>query len=183
MNTTQTAPRFNYTQHAWEGSKYRQNENLYGSSLSKAIREELKKAFPDCQFSISSQTYAGGQSIGVALMSAPFNPFNPLTDEIKYAIRLRCLSSFPYSADSASTSAVENFLKETTEKMFHDINQFRIKDDMCLSDKAKEVIAKALGIVQSYNFDDSDSQVDYFHTNFYLSCSIGKWDKPFILKK
>jgi hypothetical protein len=41
---------------------------------------------------------------------------------------------------------------------------------------------KALGIVQSYNFDDSDSQCDYFHTNFYLHSGIGKWDKPFIQK-
>ena len=35
----------------------------------------------------------------------------------------------------------------------------------------------------AYNYDDSDSQTDYFDTNFYYSLAIGKWDKPFTIKK
>ncbi len=33
--------------------------------------------------------------------------------------------------------------------------------------------------VQSYNFDDSDPMTDYFHTNFYLSLSIGTYKRPY----
>jgi hypothetical protein len=29
-------------------------------------------------------------------------------------------------------------------------------------------------------FDESDSQSDYFHTAFYMSIHIGKWDKPYV---
>ena len=28
-------------------------------------------------------------------------------------------------------------------------------------------------------FDDSDSQTDYFHTAYYMSVGVGKWDKPY----
>lgn len=28
-------------------------------------------------------------------------------------------------------------------------------------------------------FDDSDSMTDYFHTAYYMSLGIGKWDRPY----
>jgi len=30
-----------------------------------------------------------------------------------------------------------------------------------------------------YNYDNSDSQSDYFDVNFYLNIGIGRYDKPF----
>jgi hypothetical protein len=33
--------------------------------------------------------------------------------------------------------------------------------------------------VKSYHFDDSDSQIDYFHTNFYLNFNIGSDTHPY----
>lgn len=179
---TQTTPLFNYTQNAWEGSKYRQNENLYGAKLTGTIRKELKNAFPNCKFSVVSHTYSGGQSVNIHLMSADFNPFNELTDEVKEKIELNCKRSFGDFWERRLGDSISNFKRETTEEFYHNINYYYIKDDIALTEKAKEIITKALGIAQSYNFDDSDGMIDYFHTNFYLHCSIGKWDKPFILK-
>ena len=34
--------------------------------------------------------------------------------------------------------------------------------------------------VESYNFDDSDGGIDYFHCNFYVHARIGQWDKPLV---
>lgn len=185
MNNTNTKvePRFNYTQHAWEGEKYRKNENLYGSSLSKAIRMELKEQLPNCKFSITKETYSGGQAINVNLMSANFNPFNELTEEIMEKIKDNCRRSFGNFWESQLEQSIENYKKTTTEKMYEQINHYYVKESIYLTEKAKEVINKALNIINSYNFDDSDSQIDYFHTNFYLHMSIGKWDKPFQLIK
>lgn len=176
-------PRFSYTQNAWEGEKYRANERLYGSSLSKAIRQELKDKIPNCKFSVTSETYSGGQSVSISLMSANFNPFNEITDEIKEKIKLRCMCSFPNSWQNAYDNALENYIRETTIDFNHGVNQYYVKDDICLTEKAKEVINEMLKIAQSYNFDDSDGQIDYFHTNFYLHAGIGRWNKPFIQSK
>ncbi|MGI6124931.1 MAG: molecular chaperone DnaJ, partial [Acetivibrionales bacterium] len=60
---------------------------------------------------------------------------------------------------------------------------YYVKESYYLTEEAKSVINQALNIINSYNFDDSDSQIDYFHTNFYTHMSIGKWDKPFTIKK
>jgi len=49
-----------------------------------------------------------------------------------------------------------------------------------LTPKAWEVLKKVAQIAFSYNFDDSDGMIDYFHTKFYLFLTIGKWNKPFI---
>ena len=35
------------------------------------------------------------------------------------------------------------------------------------------------GFMESYNYDDSDSMIDYCDCNFYSSFDIGKWNKPF----
>jgi len=178
-----TTPRFNYTQNAWEGTKYRKNENLFGASLTKAIRQELKEKLPNCKFSVVSETYSGGQSVNIYLMSANFNPFKPLTDEVLEEIKTNCKRAFGDFWERSLEQAIENYKNETTVKFYHQLNQYYIKDDLCLTDKAKEVITKALGIAQSYNFDDSDGQIDYFHTNFYLHAGIGKWNKPFTIKQ
>jgi hypothetical protein len=41
-----------------------------------------------------------------------------------------------------------------------------------------EKIAKALN---TGNFNNSDSQSDYFHVGFYSSLHLGRWDKPFVV--
>lgn len=183
MNNTNTKvePRFNYTQHSWEGDKYRKNENLYGSSLTKAIRQELKEKLPNCKFSVVSKTYSGGQSVNVHLMSANFNPFNELTKEIIEKIKIKCIHNWGDNWESQLNQSIENFKNTTVRDKHHQVNHYYVKDDICLTEEAKSVINQALNIINSYNFDDSDSQIDYFHTNFYTHMSIGKWDKPFQL--
>jgi len=180
---TQVEPRFNYTQHAWEGEKYRKNENLYGAELAKVIRQELKENLPNCKFSVTKKTYSGGQAINVHLMSANFNPFNELTEEVMEKIKENCQRSFGQFWESRLEQSIENYKKTTTETMYEQINNYYVKDSFYLTDTAKEVFTKALNIINAYNFDDSDGQIDYFHTNFYLHMSIGKWDKPFQLIK
>lgn len=53
--------------------------------------------------------------------------------------------------------------------------------DKNLTDDAKRVFEIAIKIARSYNYNDSDAQIDYFDTNFHLNTCIGKWNKPFKL--
>ena len=184
MNNTMTKvePRFNYTQHAWEGNKYRKNEGLYGASLAKAIRQELKEKLPQCKFSVTKETYSGGQAIHVSLMEAKFNPFNELTDEVMKQIEDGCRRMFGQFWEQRLGDSISEFKRTTLEKKHEQLNHFHVSDDFHLTEEAKSVINKALQIINSYNFNDSDAQIDYFHTNFYTHMSIGKWDKPFQIK-
>ena len=179
---TKVEPRFNYTQHSWEGNKYRKNEGLYGASLAKAIRQELKEKLPQCKLSVTKETYSGGQSINVHLMEAPFNPFNELNEETMEKIKINCQHFYGSNWEQMLEKSIENFKNTTIRDKHHQVNNYYVKDDTCLTEEAKSVINLALNIINSYNFDDSDSQIDYFHTNFYTYMSIGKWDKPFQIK-
>jgi hypothetical protein len=137
---TTVAKKSFYTANGWEGDKY--NPKLSVKDIAKIIRDELKKKFPKCKFSIKKEHHS---AMSISLMQAPFNPF-------------------------------------TEENRTHvSINHYRIKDE-AITDEAKEVMSYVDELAQSYNFDDSDSMIDYFHTNFYLTLAIGKWDKPFVQK-
>lgn len=47
------------------------------------------------------------------------------------------------------------------------------------TEEAQEILKDIEVYGNSYNFDYSDIQTDYFHRNFYFWLQIGKWDKPF----
>ena len=43
--------------------------------IAKQIRTQLKSEFPECNFSVTKESYSGGCSLTIALMTAPFEPF------------------------------------------------------------------------------------------------------------
>lgn len=53
------------------------------------------------------------------------------------------------------------------------------RDKNLLTEAAYTVMKDVYDQMQSYNFDDSDSMIDYFHCNFYHDFNIGKWNKGF----
>ena len=51
------------------------------------------------------------------------------------------------------------------------------------SGKSKEFISEALDALKSADwYDESDAQVDYFNTAYYVDINIGKWNKPYIVE-
>jgi hypothetical protein len=63
-----------------------------------------------------------------------------------------------------------------------DINHYYISSNGNLSDEGRSLFHGVKDIVGKRNWNNSDSSVDYFDVNFYEHYSIGKWDKPFVLK-
>lgn len=128
-----------YTQNGWKGENY--SSNLYNKDIAKRIREFLKKAFPKCRFSVTSNHY----EIAVYLMKGDFNPF------------------------------VENY-----DKKYVSVNQYYIDNNEYITDYAKSMMKIINRFICSYRYDDSDSSVDYFDTNFYYNLGIGTYGKNFI---
>jgi hypothetical protein len=58
-----------------------------------------------------------------------------------------------------------------------DINQYHLYQ----YGKLEKLFTKMFKVMRSQNwFDESDSMTDYFHTAYYMSLSIGKWNKPYV---
>jgi len=86
-------------------------------------------------------------------------------------------SAIHVSLMAAPFRALADEAKTHTQVSNHGINE-----DARLTTDAKTVMVKVGKIVNGYNYDDSDSMVDYFDTNFYFHLNIGKWDRPFEIK-
>ena len=69
--------------------------------------------------------------------------------------------------------------KEGVDKTYAQINNFHIDRADYITDNAKRILIDAKRLAGSFNYDDSDSQIDYFNTNFYFDLNVGKYDRPF----
>lgn len=133
----------------FEGSNYRKNGNLSRVEIAKRIREEYAKLFPYSKISVTTESYSGGQSIDVSILDIGFNPFTP-----KYIEYIE--------SDAILTTSFESYLG----------NERGYRQPEIFNEKAVEIRKIARDIQQSYNYDDSDSQTDYFNVNFYGGVSL-----------
>jgi hypothetical protein len=63
-----------------------------------------------------------------------------------------------------------------------DVNPYWYQDHF--TGDAKEFIKEALGALYGADYyDNTDSQIDYFDTAYYVHMNIGKWNKPYELVK
>lgn len=154
-----------YEEQGWKGANY--NRDLRVKDIAELFRAYAKKHWPQCRFSVTS-TY---NSISISLMSAPFSPWADIKAPQVACEIVRRKHDNPYY-DAAATIS----------KGHMSVNHYYIDDTLLISSAAKTLFKDICAFVQSYNFDYSDSQTDYFHTNFYLDFAIGKWNKPFVQK-
>jgi hypothetical protein len=55
--------------------------------------------------------------------------------------------------------------------------------DKHFSGEVKDLLAKILAAMNDGNYDNSDSQRDYFDCGWYSEINVGRWDRPYILNK
>jgi hypothetical protein len=122
----------------------------------KAIREALKAKY-GAKFKFSV-TRDHGTSVTVAIVSGDTN-FDSL-----WAQRAPNEYGFGFTDINQYHITKENYGEHV--ELFSDINT---------------LIRKAPGTAEGGReyFDKSDSMTDYFHTAFYYSIQVGKWNKPY----
>jgi len=119
--------------------------------------------------------------------------YNPrlTTKEIAGLIRKQLKKEFPeckfsvrYKSFSGG-SEINVSLMAAKFKVFNigtgylQVNHYWLDKQKELTPEAVKVLKRVTKIVNSYNYDDSDPQIDYFNTNFYFMLEIGKWDRFF----
>ena len=131
------------------------------------VRQNLKAEFPDCKFSV---TVKDGRSLNVALMGAAFKIFEKDVDVYGNNI-------------DGKSSLNHYYLKhQYAEQCHYHTGQIvhRCNGGVFLTAKAWDMLIRVCEIANAENWDESDSQVDYFNCNYYLNVRIGKWDRPVI---
>jgi len=159
----------NYSQGAWQGVNY--ELGLDCKKIAKLIRKELKQLYPSYKFSVTSKY----NHLSVYMIQAPIQPFEN-DENIDY--KLLEMQSNHLTAKELQIQ-LDNY--RTGVYSGYSVNQYHIENSYMLTTKSKEIFAKINELLNSFNYDDSDIQTDYFSTKFYVDLGIGKWDKSLII--
>jgi hypothetical protein len=126
----------------------------------KAIRLALKKEFPEFKFSVTKRHHS---EVDVRLMSGPsFDKQKVWHRGEEVVVDLNNMDTW---------STINHYHTHWYGKYEEFFN------------KIIEIIKTApfkAGVGDLW-FDESDSMTDYFHTAYYMSIGIGKWDKPYVV--
>lgn len=132
-----------YSGNKWEGKHYKNTEDLSTAEISKLIKKELEIEFEDmAKFSVITDVFSGGSSINVTITDLTFIPYTQ-----------------PFLKHLETGRSIEEYNIEQ-----HDHNNRYAKR---FNDEFNAFIKKVERITNQYNFDDSDSQTDYFHVRYY----------------
>lgn len=169
---------------------------LGDAELSKQIRQALQQVLaPELSKSdvrVRKESYSMGRAIHVTLRLDK-NKYAPTRDEFKQIVienikrqRYNWIQNgdgkevfheayWGMTEDekrkaeqaTAEQQAIWNYNRDTV-----DINQYHIDKEDMLNDDGKEIVRVANQVIKAFNYDDSNSMVDYFDTNFYYNLKV-----------
>ena len=176
---------------AWDGCN--SHRHLYGASLSKAIREEIRRNKIK-GITVSSETYSGGQSLKIKMKVSEedFIPF----DEYR-AKKLECINFAQFGdwfwhkgrriscwdcsnlPDEERYALYDACIKEHYDRL-HNLDRYGEdllprRLDLYRDRLAPQFLKKfelVRKIVDSFNYDESNSMVDYHDRGFYETYTI-----------
>jgi len=131
------------------------------TQITKEIKAELKKEFPQCKFSVTTKH---GLDITVALMSAPETPF----------ANLNTTNGHTHSGEYVRLN--HYYIDQNWDGDW-------VSDGYYLTEAAAQMFKRVVEIANRDNWDNSDLQTDYCDVNYYFHLNVGKWDKPFVVSK
>lgn len=167
---------------AWEGNH--SGKYLHGAELSKAIRQAFKTAGVK-GVSVSCKTYSGGQHLTVTVKTTAedFISESEFVDNyqvstsgwIYTSLKGECVHVDEYfgrmtaeeQRETRQAAARCEYQKYTEHEV--SLNQYYLDMYKMYSEAFAAKLRLINQIIKSYNYDDSNSMVDYFDTNFYYT--------------
>ena len=160
------------------GSK--SNRHLYGAELSKAIRNDIKVAGIK-GVSVKCKSYSGGQSITATVTTTEADYVSHFEYLESYSIspaqswiQLRgdCVHIEKYFAMSGTEQdrireEAADYEYERVTAHSNRLNTFYLDNCIQFKPEALEKTKAIKRIIEAYRYDESNSMVDYFDTNFY----------------
>lgn len=169
----------------FKGSK--SHLHLYGSNLSKAIRDDFKK-YGITKCSVKCSTYSGGQSISVTVkvVNDDFISFEEYASLYTYESMPRFIfkdendnntycNDFYFELSASEQKKVlmlnarKNYDRFKKADSVHSIYTKSLDDYMMFKPAVIEKIRRVQQVLDAYNHDDSNGMYDYFDHGFYDS--------------
>lgn len=148
--------------------------------IAKEVKQQLKREYPTCVFSVAIERYSMGQSLHVSLMQNDFKIIRDFKDIPEIA--------FLY----IGTGYTKEQIRQKQKEKHHQLNEYTFHEEydinkwcngVFLTEQGHNLFKRVCEIINQYNYNDSDSMTDHFDVNFYLSLNIGKWNKDYILEE
>lgn len=164
------------------GSK--SNINLYGADLAKAIREDLKQAhIKGVTIRSKNSGYTDCFIVTVTIEKSDLRNdyqvserkiWNDLHNWGVWNGNKRVYANELYKDDGkVDMQKFEELRNEVTRRRLSEysdkvqISHFCIEDYLEFTDTFREKLKTICGIISAYRYDNSNSMIDYFDTNFY----------------
>lgn len=160
------------------GSK--SDKHLFGADLSRAIREDIKKAGIK-GVSVSCKSYSGGQSVKVTV-TLRADEFVSLpewienyritsqtwiyTGESEPIFHEKYFSLSAREQEEIRRAAAEYEYIRCTERE-NQLNVYNVGTWTQFTPEARKKLVAVHDVINAYRYDESNAMVDYFDTNFY----------------
>lgn len=161
---------------AWKGTKSEQN--LSTTEVAKEVTNKMKEAYPGIKINRKTSYYSGGSSADFSIMESD----KPLIRSIDDFSQTELNRLYNKGYNSNYYKNVEEFKEALRKRLASgniDVNKYHIDENYELTPYGKAVLKDLNKVIDAYNYDESDSMTDYFHTGFYSDISIGRYNKPY----
>lgn len=179
--TAESTRRRFYTEWGWEGSRY--DSRLTTKDIAARVRAYVKEKYPTCKFSVRA---SGVSRLTVDLKEFPEKMYKTGDDLRKEGLSEKVKTTDRIAGESFEYSQYKEEVEEMDRKLrrngLFEMDSWTDEDLIQAYEKAVErsrfyairteyfssVINDVENFVKTYNYDDSDSMIDYFDTNFYF---------------
>lgn len=173
-----------YTAFGWEGSRY--DSKLTLKEIAVLVRTYVKEKYPTCKFSVRTKYASMCQELHVDIKEFPDQMYKTAdtlrAEGLTKHVKVFDSNKNKYVEWDEYTEEVNDMIRTLRRNNLFTLNCWDDEDIFMAYEKALENSPRCYGIkteffksvlddvdnfVQSYNYDDSDSQIDYFDNNFY----------------
>lgn len=149
-----------YTAHGWKGERYEAGRSL--KEIAQLVRAYIKEFFPDYRFSVRTHYASMCQELLIDMKEAPadiFKAYEEMTDDD--------ISECWRKATRNSVWTLNSWNKAEEKAEFERIWSKYGAFYKSLTDRTRATVKAVDEYVNSFNYDDCDSMIDYFDVNFY----------------
>lgn len=149
-----------YTANGWKGSNYASGRSL--KEIAQLVRHFIKEQFPTYKFSVRTSYASMCQELHIDLKEAPckvYKDFDELTEEEKRAVIRKATRNNVFGLSCWNDSELKAEIEQIWDTRG---NFYRV-----LSEQIQAAVEAVDGYAKSFNFEDCDGMIDYFHVNFY----------------
>ncbi len=149
-----------YTANGWKGERYEAGRSL--KEIAQLVRAYVKEFFPDYRFSIRTKYASMCQELLIDMKEAPaeiFKTYEEMTKDDISEFWRKAVRNDVWTLNSWNKAEE----KAELERIWSEYGAFY----KSLTDKTRATVKAVDEYVNSFNYDDCDSMIDYFDVNFY----------------